>query len=316
MWNIGTRWLRGRTGGAAGFAASSQEPIGLPLALYAYLHPGLWQAFFEGLGCPVVLSGSTDAAMLERVGLVSETEHCLPAKLLDAHMDALIGRVGRVFVPRILSLKRGYIACPKFGALPDAARARFGDRLAVLSVELDENREPLRTSLVRFARALGASGPAARTASERALAAWADACADDEKETAGAGRRYLLAGHPYLVNEPWFSEPVVRGLTRLGARVERMRFDRAPAPDGPLRWDTSAIMRDTLADLDARRYAGVIQLSSFGCGCDSIAERHFREAARERGLPYMLLRLDEHAGEAGMRTRLEAFVDTIGSRLP
>ena len=85
-----------------------QRPIGLPRALHPHLQPGLWEAFFAALGVPVVLSAPTTRATLERAELISETEHCLPVKLLDAHLEELAGRVDRVFVPRILSLHRGF----------------------------------------------------------------------------------------------------------------------------------------------------------------------------------------------------------------
>ena len=84
--------------------------IGLPMALFSYAYPGLWPAFFEALGYEVVSSGPTTRQIVESCGLVSETEHCLPVKLLDAHLDALTDRVDRVFVPRLLSMSRGLMS--------------------------------------------------------------------------------------------------------------------------------------------------------------------------------------------------------------
>ena len=57
---------------------------------------------------------------------------------------------------------------------------------------------------------------------------------------------------------------------------------------------------------------GIIHLISFGCGPDSlVGELVERRAQRGRGFPFLLLTLDEHSGEAGLTTRLEAFVDTL-----
>jgi predicted nucleotide-binding protein (sugar kinase/HSP70/actin superfamily) len=36
--------------------------------------------------------------------------------------------------------------------------------------------------------------------------------------------------------------------------------------------------------------------------------------AKQRGVPYVLISLDEHTGEAGVFTRLEAFVDMLRYR--
>lgn len=309
-------WLREKLGRTtAPDAAGERGAVGLPQALFYFLHPALWETFFETLGLPVVLSGPTTRRVAEQAGLVSETEHCLPVKLLDAHMDALVGRVGRVFVPRILSARRGFIACPKLGALPDAARARFGDRFDILTAEVNENSVPLRKTLMRLGRELGATVTESGNAADRASAAM-QAAGQDDRPSARGGKRYLLLGHPYNLYDPYIVEPVRRGLERIGVASERIRFDRAIAADNALQWDTCAVMRETLRQMDPAVYAGAIQLSSFSCGCDSIAERLFRETAKERGIPYMVLCLDEHTAQTGLETRLEAFVDTIEGARP
>jgi len=58
---------------------------------------------------------------------------------------------------------------------------------------------------------------------------------------------------------------------------------------------------------------GLFHLVSFECGPDSlVGEVIERVLKREREeLPYLRLEIDEHTGEAGVVTRLEAFVDMI-----
>ena len=60
---------------------------------------------------------------------------------------------------------------------------------------------------------------------------------------------------------------------------------------------------------------GVIAVVAFGCGPDSVMldvlQRHAR---RQTGKPFMVLTLDEHTAEAGLLTRLEAFVDMLERR--
>jgi predicted nucleotide-binding protein (sugar kinase/HSP70/actin superfamily) len=61
---------------------------------------------------------------------------------------------------------------------------------------------------------------------------------------------------------------------------------------------------------------GIVAVASFGCGPDSmvleLVERLTRRIRPD--LPFMLLTLDEHTGEAGLRTRLEAFADLVVRR--
>jgi predicted nucleotide-binding protein (sugar kinase/HSP70/actin superfamily) len=51
---------------------------------------------------------------------------------------------------------------------------------------------------------------------------------------------------------------------------------------------------------------------SFGCGVDSfVCDLAERKVRRSRDMPFIILTIDEHSGEAGLDTRLEAFVDMI-----
>lgn len=64
--------------------------------------------------------------------------------------------------------------------------------------------------------------------------------------------------------------------------------------------------------LDRRDVDGIIYVMSFGCGVDSfICDLIERKIRRNSHLPFMVLTIDEHSGEAGMNTRLEAFIDMI-----
>ena len=66
--------------------------------------------------------------------------------------------------------------------------------------------------------------------------------------------------------------------------------------------------------LAAGRCRGVIHATAFACGPEAlVGELIEREAARWR-TPLLRLHLDEHTGEAGFLTRLEAFLDMIGRR--
>ena len=57
---------------------------------------------------------------------------------------------------------------------------------------------------------------------------------------------------------------------------------------------------------------GIVHVVSFGCGPDSlVGELAARWVRRDSNLPFLLLTLDEHSGEAGLITRLEAFVDML-----
>ena len=62
----------------------------------------------------------------------------------------------------------------------------------------------------------------------------------------------------------------------------------------------------------SKQLDGLIYMTSFGCGPEALVEELVARWAKQEGnLPLMTLTIDEHTGEAGMNTRLEAFTEMI-----
>lgn len=59
---------------------------------------------------------------------------------------------------------------------------------------------------------------------------------------------------------------------------------------------------------------GVVQLAPLTCMPEIVAEAVLPEVSEAYGLPVLTLFVDEHTGEAGLQTRLEAFVDLLEAR--
>ena len=57
--------------------------------------------------------------------------------------------------------------------------------------------------------------------------------------------------------------------------------------------------------------AGAIEISSFQCGCDAVLKEFVEKEFKQGKIPFLYLLIDEHSAEAGIQTRLEAFVDTL-----
>jgi predicted nucleotide-binding protein (sugar kinase/HSP70/actin superfamily) len=285
-----------------------QGRIGIPRALHFFYHPALWEPFFESLGFEPVLSEPTSRRTVERAGRLAETEHCLPVKLFHAHLDELVGQVDKVFVPRVLSTHKNHVACPKLGALPDVAAIEFP--VEILTVDIDERRESLEKTMVKLAKMLGAGRRAARSAASEALKS-ARNVRKLETSTDNSHERFLILGHPYTLHDRYISGRIFTTLRRLDVIPEAVSFDEGEPPDSFVKWDTLNCMYHELQSLNPERYAGVVQISAFNCGCDSMVVDMFRSAAREKGVPYTILMFDEHTSLGGVDTRLEAFVDSI-----
>ena len=61
-------------------------------------------------------------------------------------------------------------------------------------------------------------------------------------------------------------------------------------------------------------YDGVIQLAPFTCIPEIVAKGVLPSVSRDLDIPIISFFLDEQTGEAGFRTRLEAFVDLLVRR--
>lgn len=287
--------------------------IGIPRSFYYYAYPGLWESYFSGLGFEVVVSDRTSRQTLELAAAVTESEHCLPHKIFDGHVRSLLDRVDAVFIPRIISMTKGHICCPRFGALPDGTQARIACGHKIITLEINETVESLERSLLRLSRELGCCGRVAKQAIVKAMFAWKSQEEAElrRKQALGATQRYLLLGHPYTLHDDYIVGPVASKLKQLGVCVELMSFERQELKPDFIRWCSFHKMYHKLLDLDLGLYAGVVQLTTFNCGADSMMTERFRRICRRNGIPYLLLMLDEHTGRAGIDTRIEAFVDSL-----
>ncbi len=68
------------------------------------------------------------------------------------------------------------------------------------------------------------------------------------------------------------------------------------------------IVGSTFSLIDRKAIDGIIYISAFGCGLDSVLLELVERKAKDNNLPFTLITIDEQTGgEAGVNTRLEAF---------
>lgn len=303
--------------------------IGMPRALSFFrFHPAC-QTFFRRLGAEVVVSPPTTRATLEAGLAYAVAESCLPLKLFCGHVRALIGQVDALFVPSIHRLAADSANCAKLIGLPDLLRATMPDLPPLIAPDVD-----LRGGAALWALALEVGtrltiNPLAIR--EAAMAGWGDylraraallegratpADFDRAEPTplpAGVGPTVAVVGHPYNLYDPFANHNFLARLARLGVRpLTPERLGPWPAADyWTFEYELVGALRLALEHGDV---AGVIAVIAFGCGPDGVMLEEVRRLADGAGLPVLSLTLDEHSGEAGLMTRLEAFVDMLNRR--
>lgn len=308
--------------------------IGIPGGLFYFRYYPLWKTFFEELDCQVI-SDSTNRRIMDSGVSLCVDEACLPVKIYHGHVDSLNGRVDALFIPRIMSISRYEYICPKFCGLPEMIKnsVHITSKIIDTTVNLRKHRSSLLDSVMETGCIITHNRYAIMNAFKRALNAQKKfeerlkLCGDfnkainDNLEREGSGNKSIaVIGHPYIIYDTYINMDIFKKISCQGfsiitpQMVEREVVDRY-ASRLPKRhfW---TLGRETLGAglsfLNRSDVMGIIYLSSFCCGIDSLIEDYLeRQIMRQGNMPYMKLVLDEHSGEAGFDTRLEAFLDMI-----
>lgn len=302
--------------------------IGIPKALLYYEYAALWHAFFEEMDIEAVVSGETNKLVLDEGAAGVVDEACLPVKVYFGHVAKLARKnLDFLFVPRLVSVERKAYICPKLMGLPDMLNARTTNQIPLLkpTLNLVRNERGVESFLGEIAGSLGYSPNKVKKAWKLAQDAYS------QENVRHSGKRYcsvtegeeritiFIAAHPYLIHDSYLNLNIIEKLKKMGCRIiipediprDMQNFELCGMPK-QLFWSfgkiqlgaTKFIMRDS-------EVQGVIILSAFGCGIDSFIDNMVIRQLKNIGLPYLSIILDEHSGEAGLDTRIEAFLDML-----
>ncbi|MCK4593049.1 hypothetical protein KAU45_01015 [bacterium] len=319
--------------------------IGLPRTLILYYrYLPLIAAFFRRLGVDLVISPPSNKELVAR-GIASTVDDaCLPLKVTFGHIRALVGITDYIFLPRLVSLEPGSSLCPKFIGLPDMAKSCVAVDLPLLSPVADVNKGKggVLETLSEAARELG-YGPEeidiALGAAEGAQAEYRAACIQGKDPEAllrsiesekpyvhpeeGNELELRVIGRSYLIFDPFISLELLGKLRAMDCRVlthesvDHQTLDRELGSlKRPPYWTLSReILGAASYFMRQAEVDGVVFALPFQCGPASMLQTLVEAiAVKHRQTPYTAVVLDEHTGEAGLMTRLEAFLDMIRRR--
>jgi predicted nucleotide-binding protein (sugar kinase/HSP70/actin superfamily) len=319
--------------------------IGIPRALLYYKYWPLWETFLNELGLKIVTSPSTNKAILQRGLEIAESEICAPVKIFYGHVAHLIekAKVDAVFLPRMVAVEKPAYTCPKFLGLPDMIKAAFPE---VTIITEDFNRKlglkSFYASFFKIAKLVEASSNKALHALVAAKRKYRKLLKLLHKEIpyqvaakwlatpenikiplkSSSGLKIGIAAHAYNIYDEYFSLNLLRKLEKMG--IWYLTPDNIPKRYWSLYsarlpkflfWTYEReLVGSAFYWIEQKKVDGIIYVMSFACGPDSIVQYVLEDEARKYGLPLLTLVLDEHAGEAGLLTRLEAFIDMLGRK--
>jgi len=314
--------------------------VGIPQGLFYYYYYPLWKTFFQDLGAEVVTSPSTNRQIIEKGIESAVDEACFPIKVYYGHVRELCHEaVDYIFVPRLVSVEPRSFICPKFMGLPDMIKAGLSDLPPLIDITIDISRTErfLKRDIVRVGQLFTSQKSLIQQSYQHGVDelrkcrklcqsgyTMAEAIRIWEGEEIILPSAFDLSigvlGHGYSLYDQTISMNLIERLRQMGCRVQVAEIlDQTAveikAAEIPKRvfWTLgrklvgSALLMEKQTDVD-----GIIYLACFGCGPDSMIGEIIERKLKTK--PFMMMTIDEHTGEAGMVTRLEAFCDMLMRR--
>ncbi|MGI6065305.1 MAG: acyl-CoA dehydratase activase-related protein [Bacillota bacterium] len=315
--------------------------IGVPRALLYYYYFPLWQKMLFSLGHEVVVSPETNKEIVDLGVKKSVPEICVPIKIFNGHVENLVKKnVDFVFVPRMVSVEKGCTFCPKFLGLPDMVQSIFPELEGkILSPKIEMNSEviaephcyqdlkgPLNVEDKELSRALKVAKKhwlKFRSISKKGYLI-SEALDLVEQETVPPMEQkgditIGLIGYVYDIYDGYVSMNVAKRMRELGVNV--ITFDMLNERDinrevktmsKVLFWTFSnKIFGAGMHFYKNKQVDGIIHITAFGCGPDSLLGKMLELDSEKFNKPFMTVRVDEHTGETHLQTRIEAFVDML-----
>jgi predicted CoA-substrate-specific enzyme activase len=303
--------------------------VGIPRGLLVYDYAPLLIGFLNALGARVVLTSQTNNEIMEQAIELSYTDSCFPMKLLHGHA-AVLKDVDYIFYPCAIRLGRKdgdanqKYSCPLVQASPYIIRnvLGLGERLLIPIIDFSRGDDEVIRNLtdiavkMRFSKTRGKEASVAGIESQRRF----------EADQAALGRELLeqvhrsdqlgvvLLARSYMSQDAGANLGIAEKLAQLGVvpiPLDFLPLEAVNAKDYSDRpywyYENKYIAAAAITASDPRLYG--LWLTNFGCGPNSFIIHVVEDIMGSK--PLGQLEIDEHAAEAGLVTRLEAFVDTI-----
>jgi predicted nucleotide-binding protein (sugar kinase/HSP70/actin superfamily) len=127
-----------------------------------------------------------------------------------------------------------------------------------------------------------------------------------------------IIGHPYLLYDEHINYRLIHRLKQAQNKVltpEMLTSEELESATarlvGRAKWTCEEEVVGAGEHYLRNGVDGIIGITAFGCGPDSLMMDIVQRQARTVTTPFMGLTLDEHTAEAGIVTRLEAFLDML-----
>lgn len=322
---------------------NNEMTIGIPRGMSFYHNYPFYYGFFTDLGIKIVLSDTTTKQTMTSGSALVVTETCLPIKVYIGHILNLIDKgIDKIFVPSIQSIAPKIYNCSKIRGLPDLVRNVVKKDFTMIEATLDksEKNQGLYEFLAEMAKPFGitdmerikkASKAGWRTYNNFHIMSKSGMSYKKAMNYALQGKVFIenqtkeypisiaLISHGYNIFDERTSMKIFDKLEKMDVKVySSLQLSNEQMDDGikalgqEMYWANEREMTGAAGHyLKDTKIDGLITLTAFGCGPDSLMIERITRQAKRFNKPLLNLTVDEQTGEAGFITRLEAFVDML-----
>ncbi|MGI6112930.1 MAG: acyl-CoA dehydratase activase-related protein [Mahellales bacterium] len=318
--------------------------VGIPRALLYWYYIPLWETFFKELGVEVITTPPTTKEIINKGIKHSVPEICLPIKIYMGHVFELIDQgVDCLFIPRMISIKKKTTFCPKFLGMPDMVRYAIDDEAChILAPHVSAPTDNIAqlTNFIEIGSFFNKDKKTTARALKQAEKVWLkfrdlnmQGCTCTEALNILKGKSQLpvkkeravnigLMGYVYNIYDNFISMDVLTKLKNMDVNVVTFEMLKPQVLKAPIKklnkelfWDFSnKTFAAGMHFLDNPNIDGIIHITAFNCGPDSLLGKLMEIKSETCKKPFMTIRVDEHTGESHMNTRLEAFIDMLRRR--
>lgn len=312
--------------------------IGVPRGMYFYKYYPFTKAFLTELGAEVVPSPQTNKEILDMGSRYCIDDACLPVKVYHGHAHYLKDKVDHMLLPRLTSVVPREYICPKFGGLPEMVKYSIAELPHIIDVEIDlyKSKSNLIKSLYEVGKMFTKNPYHIKKAADKAVrehnlyqtslikgnlpGKYIDG---DDIISNNSGPLIGIAAHPYLIYDSFINMKLLEKLSNRGFKFflpemleKKIIEEKCEIFEKRMFWSSSKdLVGSALYMTDNNKIDGVLVLTSFGCGIDSLSVDLIKRLEKKAyDKPLMVITLDEHTGDANFNTRLEAFLDLVDRR--
>lgn len=316
--------------------------VGIPRGLLFNDFSPLFIPFFKYLGIETIVSDETDRKIINRGLEIVPEEYCFPTKVAYGHVDNLLKKgVDFIFIPHIantgepIGSYKHSVTCPWTQSAPDLMKSApkltkeglNSEMLISPSLFFDWGLNHIEDQMKKAVAKMGHSTKNVRAALQEGFInkeKFDKKIEEKTKKVFDSIKNYnknepafLVMARPYTAYDANVNNDIVNKILDAGYLAIPLEL----APIGSI--DISTQMPKMYWIQGQKKLAAIellnknknlfgIDVTYFACGPDTQINQQMRCRTQK---PFLTVEMDEHTGDAGIDTRLQAFFNTVKSYL-